>query len=116
MREGSTCFHLWPKGQAGSGELAFMFEGGRFVRYSTERPTVVAPGGGEIGMTTSRIDGLYAGKVEHQPHTYGAGEYLRITNGSHVLIFETDAKGATGKVTEWRVGVPPQVDYVEGCS
>jgi hypothetical protein len=28
-------------------------------------------------------------------------------------VFETDAGGT---VTEWRAGVPPQVDYVEGCS
>jgi len=29
------------------------------------------------------------------------------------LLFETDA---AGKITRWRVGVPPQIDYVEGCS
>ena len=29
------------------------------------------------------------------------------------VIFETDAEGT---VTEWRVGLPPQVDYVEGCA
>ncbi|HWI23748.1 MAG TPA: lectin, partial [Lysobacter sp.] len=33
--------------------------------------------------------------------------------GKGVLVFETDA---AGKVTAWRAGVPPQVDYVEGCS
>ncbi|TQC57293.1 lectin, partial [Pantoea dispersa] len=31
---------------------------------------------------------------------------------SGVLVFETDA---AGKVVAWRVGLPPQVDYVEGC-
>jgi hypothetical protein len=30
-----------------------------------------------------------------------------------VLLFATDADG---RVNEWRIGVPPQVDYVEGCS
>ena len=29
------------------------------------------------------------------------------------LVFETDAGGI---VTEWRVGLSPQADYVEGCS
>jgi hypothetical protein len=29
------------------------------------------------------------------------------------LVFETDA---AGKATAWRVGLSPQVDYVEGCS
>jgi hypothetical protein len=29
------------------------------------------------------------------------------------LVFEIDADG---RVTAWRAGLPPQVDYVEGCS
>ncbi len=41
-------------------------------------------------------------------------KYLRVTrDGSEaVLLFETDAQG---RVEEWRIGLPPQVDYVEGC-
>ena len=40
--------------------------------------------------------------------------YLRVTRaGSEaVLVFETDE---AGRVQEWRIGLPPQVDYVEGC-
>lgn len=33
-------------------------------------------------------------------------------NGA-VLIFDI---GANGKIKAWRVGVPPQIDHVEGCS
>ena len=33
--------------------------------------------------------------------------------GNGALVLELDAEG---RVDEWRVGVPPQVDYVEGCS
>ena len=29
------------------------------------------------------------------------------------LVFQVDG---VGSVTGWRVGLPPQVDYVEGCS
>ena len=36
--------------------------------------------------------------------------------GNGVLLFETDGKGDDDKVTAWRIGVPSQVDYVEGCS
>ena len=32
------------------------------------------------------------------------------------MLFETDGKGDDAKVTAWRIGVPSQVDYVEGCS
>ncbi len=109
----TSCFHLWPKGQKSSAALAFMFGDGKFTRYSTDNPKLTAPGGGKIGMTRSDIDKLYPGRVDAQPHKYTNGQYLRITQGKDVLIFETDE---AGKVTEWRVGVPPDVDYVEGCA
>jgi hypothetical protein len=44
------------------------------------------------------------------------GHYLSIAASGVApskLVFETDA---AGKVTAWRVGLTPQVDYVEGCS
>lgn len=109
----ASCFHLWPKSQKTSAELAFMFGDTKFARYSTESPKLTAPGGGKIGMSRSEIDKLYPGRVEEQPHKYTDGKYLRISEGKNVLIFETDK---AGKVTEWRVGVPPFVDYVEGCA
>ena len=31
-------------------------------------------------------------------------------------VFETDGRGDDAKVVAWRVGLAPQVDYVEGCS
>ena len=33
--------------------------------------------------------------------------------GNGALVLELDKDG---RVDEWRIGVPPQVDYVEGCS
>jgi hypothetical protein len=96
-----------------------MIGDGKFVRFGTESDKFAAPGGGKVGMTRAEIGRLYAGRVEEQPHKYTDGLYLRIEDpagGKGVLIFETDAKGDAAKVTEWRVGVPPQVDYVEGCS
>jgi hypothetical protein len=113
--EGEACYHLSPKWVKAPAELAFMIEGDKFVRYSSEDAKLVAPGGGRIGMAQTEIEALYPGRVEVQPHKYSDGKYLRIkdTSGNAVLIFETDAKGM---VDEFRVGVPPQVDYVEGCS
>ena len=111
--ERSSCFHLSPSWVKVPAEFALMFENGKFVRYSVESPELLAPGGGKVGMSRADIEALYPGKIEEQPHKYVDGQYLRIANGANVLIFEVDA---AGKVTEWRVGVPPQVDYVEGCS
>lgn len=112
---GETCYYLNPTSNPAPGYFAFMIEDGKFVRYDVGNDKETAPGGGRVGMLTSDIEALYPGRVEQQPHKYSDGKYLRImdTAGNGVLIFETDA---AGKVTEWRVGVPPQVDYVEGCS
>ncbi|WP_228076662.1 lectin [Novilysobacter ciconiae] len=112
----SQCYHLSPAGQSDISRFAMMFEDGTFVRYSVSADDLVAPGGGKRGMDTARIDALYPGRVTSSGHKYVPdGHYLRITEdgGPHVLIFETDGGG---NVTEWRVGLPPQVDYVEGCS
>lgn len=117
--EPGGCHYLLPQSRperSGYG-VGFMFEGERFVRVDVDSTDIVAPGGGRIGMSTTEIGGLYQGPIDQQAHKYvDGGRYLRITDpagGDGVLLFETDAGG---RVTEWRVGVPPQVDYVEGCS
>jgi hypothetical protein len=114
--EGTTCYHLNPISNPTPAYFAFMIEDGKFVRYDVSNDKEVAPGGGKRGMTSDEIKKLYP-EVTEQGHKYvEGGKYLRVKDdagGNGVLVFETDA---AGKVTEWRVGVPPQVDYVEGCS
>ena len=113
---GEACFYLWPKWVKAPADFAFMFEDGRFVRYDVGTAKETAPGGGKVGMTAGQILDLYAGHVGEQPHKYVVGgKVLRVTraDGDGVLVFEVDADG---KVTAWRAGMPPQVDYVEGCS
>lgn len=114
-----SCYFLAPAWATVPAEFNFMIGDGRFVRFGTESAKYLAPGGGRIGMTKGEIASLYPGRIEEQPHKYSDGLYLRIKDGAGgtgVLIFETDAKGDAAKVTEWRVGVAPHVDYVEGCS
>ena len=112
---GSGCFYKTPKGVTPPADIAFMFEGGRFVRYDVGTAKEAAPGGGKVGMDEAQIRALYGARVVTQPHKYVSGaNYLRIAvpHGDEVLVFETDAQG---RITRWRVGVPPQIDYVEGC-
>lgn len=93
-----------------------MFEQGRFVRYDLRGANATAPGGGRVGMTAEEIRRLYDGRVTESPHHYvEGGRYLRIADPAsttRALLFEVDA---AGRVTQWRVGQAPQVDYVEGC-
>jgi hypothetical protein len=114
---GDGCHYLNPAWEKAPSYFAFMFDGGKFVRYDVGNDKEVAPGGGRRGMTEAEVDAAYPGRVEKSPHKYvSGGKYLRVKadDGSDgVLVFETDA---SGKVTEWHAGIAPQVDYIEGCS
>ncbi|HYG07774.1 MAG TPA: lectin [Stenotrophomonas sp.] len=109
------CYYLRPKWAVEDHSFGFMMEGGKLVRYDSDNPKELAPGGGRVGMPAADITTLYAGHYQAQPHKYEPGaQYLRVTQDGQagVLVFETDA---AGQVTRWRVGLPPQVDYVEAC-
>lgn len=114
--EPQGCHYLTPRWVKNSSELAFMVEGERFVRYDVGTAKEAAPGGGKVGMTAQDLQAMY-GTMESAPHKYDeGGRYLSVSASGVAptrLVFETDAAGT---VTSWRVGVLPQVDYVEGCS
>ncbi|MCC4585827.1 lectin [Xanthomonas sp. NCPPB 1067] len=109
------CYLLRPQWADDARRFGFMFEQDRLVRYQTNEPKELAPGGGRVGMTLPQLRSLYPDGLEAQPHKYVPGaQTLRHadTAARSALVFETDADG---KVLSWRVGLPPQVDYVEGC-
>ena len=113
-----ACYFMNPKWVKTPSEFNFMVGDGKFVRFGTESDRFVAPGGGKVGMTRAEIAALYPG-LKAEPHHYTDGEYLRVADpagGNAQLIFETDAKGDAARVTEWRVGTPTHVGYVEGCA
>jgi hypothetical protein len=111
---GSTCkilYPVWVKQMPP--DIGFMFEGDKFVRYDVRTDKEPAPGGGKVGMTLGQIAALYP-SAQKQPQKYDADAIdMRVPgdNGA-ALLFEVDK---SGKVNAWRVGMPPQIDYVEGC-
>lgn len=115
--EGTTCHYLWPKWITRPADFAFMMEDGRFVRYDVGTDKETAPGGGKVGMSVEELQKLYGGALKGAPHKYmQGGQYLSMDAGDVAptrLVFEVDA---ADKVTSWRVGLSPQVEYVEGCS
>lgn len=112
----AACYYLRPEpGEAGGLGIGFMIEDGRFVRADVDDAAMVAPGGGRVGMQAGDIATLYPGRVEQERHKYIEGaSVLRIgqEGAEAVLVFETDAEG---RIVGWRIGLPPQVDYVERC-
>ena len=72
--------------------------------------------GAQVGDPEARIYELYRGRVASLPHKYlKDGHNLVVWQPSTVtsrFVFETDGK----KVLRYRVGRPPAVDLVEGCS
>ena len=116
--EPGGCHYLLPHPRQAAGEdrIGFMIHGGRFVRIDVAAADIPAPGGGRTGQSAERIGVLYGDAVQQLPHKYTPGAaYLRIPDpaGSRaVLVFET---GSDGDVERWRIGLEPEVDWVERC-
>jgi hypothetical protein len=114
---GASCYHLTmdppPPGARG---IRFMLEDGRFVRYEVDVDRWIAPGGLRVGDSVANARAAHAGRIEERPHKYVAGALELVVTpadgGSARLVVEIDP---SGRIASWRIGVPPQVYYVEGC-
>jgi len=107
------CGFIKPK--TGPKGIIMMVEKGEISRVDVTGGSVATVEGAKIGDSEDRIKSLYPGEVEVQPHKYTDGHYLVVTpkgGGNNRIVFETDGK----KVTRYRSGRLPAVQYVEGCS
>ena len=103
----------WRDGPPG---VRVMTEGGQLVRFDVGSGSLATTIGARIGDSEKRIDNLYAGRVRVEPQKYGTGHNLVVTpkaagDSAFRIVFETDGQ----KVTKYRAGKRPQVEYVEGC-
>jgi hypothetical protein len=94
-----------------------MAVGGQIARVEVRDATVATAAGARVGDTESRINALYPGRVQTGPHKYTDGHYLVVRRGAgadsaYRLVFETDGQRVTG----YRGGRMPEVEWVEGCS
>jgi hypothetical protein len=103
---------VYTRAPAAPGLLIMLF-GGKVVRVDVIEPTLVTAAGAKVGDSEARINDLYRGRVRVEPHKYTDGHYLVVdTAPGRRLVFETDG----ARVTRYRAGAVPQVDWVEGCS
>lgn len=111
--ENGICYFLTPASTQDNAPVAFMIEADKFVRYDVAGGSASAPGGGKPGMSAEQIEQLYPRQTREGPSTPG-GRSIRVKGGAGVaIVFEI---GADGRVSRWRVGQVPQVDYAHGCS
>lgn len=113
----AECFYYEPEN--GPVGVSFMVINNRIARVDIDNPRVTTISGAKIGDSSDRIQGLYPELIEVGNHKYvPEGKYLTLVpklpqNQNYRLIFETDA---SDRVTRFRAGKLPEIEYVEGCS
>ncbi|WP_009632185.1 hypothetical protein [Synechocystis sp. PCC 7509] len=114
-----SCYYVQPQG-APKG-LGFMVTEGRIARVDVyNKSSVTTLSGAKIGDSEARIKALYPGQIKVSAHKYtgdSGGHYLTFvpkdkSDRNYRVVFETDGK----RVTNFRSGKLPEVEYVEGCS
>jgi hypothetical protein len=97
--------------------IQFMVVQGRIARVDVHDTTIGTSHGIRIGDSEAAVEEKYADRVTVSPHKYEEGHYLVVAPGApadsrHEIVFETDG----ARVTTYRSGRVPEVEYVEGCS
>jgi hypothetical protein len=91
---------------------------GRISRIDVFKNSRVATvKGARVGDTEARIKSLYPGQIQVTRHKYTNGHYLIFVPKDQAdknfrLVFETDGD----RVTQFRSGKMPEVQWVEGCA
>ncbi|MBD2568079.1 hypothetical protein [Anabaena lutea] len=110
------CYYVKPQQEPKN--IAFMVTGNRISRIDVKNPQVTTLKGAKIGDTEARIKSLYPGQIKVTSHKYDfKGHYLTLipkdrADRNYRVVFETDGK----RVTRFRSGKLPEVEFVEGCS
>ena len=110
-----TCDHVQPAALPPG--VALMVIADTVVRVDVDSAGVRTPEGAQVGDAQARVLALYPGRVRDEPHHYEGpeGRYPIVEmpgDTLHRIVFETDGR----RVTSYRAGRRPAVDYVEVCA
>lgn len=86
----------------------------RIERVDVDSAGVTTAEGVGVGDTEARVSSVYRDRVQVMPHKYTSGHYLVVpspTDTMFRIVFETDGE----RVTTFRAGRRPAVDFVERC-
>ena len=98
--------------------MRIMVVNGNVARIEIDSTSIATGLGARIGDPETRIHELYGSRVVVQPHKYTPnGHYLIInpipaSDTGYKLVFETDGS----RVTKYRAGRMPEVEWVERCA
>ena len=93
-------------------DVTYVFEGGKLQRIDVSTPTVVAEGGGRMGMDADEIRTLYGGKLSEKPRAdVKTGHSLQVAASKDSGIAFLADEG--GKVEAFRAG--GALDAAAGC-
>jgi hypothetical protein len=112
---GTECYYLEPQGVPQG--VSFMITDGRVSRIDITSSRYTSLSGATVGQGEKQVSKLYKGKLEVTPHHYDEnGHYLTYVptdkkDKNYRMVFETDGS----KVTMFRTGKLPEVEFVEGC-
>ncbi len=89
---------------------------GRIARVDVYRRGYETVAGVGIGSTEAEVKRAYEPFVRVTPHAYTDGHYLIASSpqpslSGYRIVFETDGE----RVTSYRAGRLPEVEYIEGC-
>lgn len=94
-----------------------MWVAATLARIDIGAPKLPTDRGVSVGDKAAKVEQLYHGSVIAMPAKYDPrGKYLVVTAGADTtrrIVFETDS---TTRITRYRVGREPEVEWVEGCS
>ncbi|HEY9810847.1 MAG TPA: hypothetical protein V6D13_16080 [Halomicronema sp.] len=115
--DGMSCYYVTP--EKGPQDVGFMITGGRISRIDIWKESLITTASSvKVGDTEGKVKSIYGAKIKVTPHKYvQGGHYLTFIPQDAVdrnlrLIFETDDK----RVTMFRSGKIPEVEFVEGCA
>lgn len=113
----SECDFVYPAVGAGIPfGVGVMVVKGKVARIDVDTGSVTTEDGAKLGDTEDRVKSIYGDELKVTPHKYiESGHYLKVmgdsTSAGKAIIFETDGK----RVTMFRAGRLPEVEWVEGC-
>ena len=94
-----------------------MLARGQVARVDVDSTGVPSDAGVAVGDSAARVTAAYAGRVTSTPHKYvPGGQYLTVkptspADSARRMVFETE----NGRVTRFRSGRVPEVEWVERC-